>query len=135
MVTIQTTAVSMWRRAVWQCHIWTAHNNVNALFYPPLPISERPLTLSKSPCSTSLSFSWEQRVDARWIRSDDGMILTGETEVFLKNLSQCHFYPPQILISASGQRLSSVHSACAILPYVARPALQICSTLWLNGST
>ena len=42
------------------------------------PISESPLTFGRFPSFARLSFCWEQRVDARWIRSNGGMILTGK---------------------------------------------------------
>jgi hypothetical protein len=42
------------------------------------PISERAPTFARFPGFARLSFCWEQRVDARWIRSNGGMILTGE---------------------------------------------------------
>jgi hypothetical protein len=42
------------------------------------PISERAHTFGRFPGFARLSFCWEQRVDVRWIRSNGGMILTGE---------------------------------------------------------
>jgi len=50
------------------------------------PISESPLTFGRFPSFARLSFCWEQRVDARWIRSNGGMILPGENWSTLKTI-------------------------------------------------